>query len=167
MISPEYCVEMARYNQWQNQQMQRAFEQLSDEELRKDRGAFFGSIFETANHLLWGDWLWIARFDGGRAPEAGPIAQSTQMTSSLAEWSTERFKLDARITRWAKGVSHIDLNGSVTWQSLALGREVSKPKGVCVVHLFNHQTHHRGQIHGMLSAAGVDPPVSDVPFMPE
>ena len=63
MISPDYCLEMARYNQWQNNGLRKIVKAMSDEDLRADRGAFFGSILRTLNHVMWGDILWLARFD--------------------------------------------------------------------------------------------------------
>ena len=68
MITPEYCLLMARYNRWQNAELLKSLESMTDADLREDRGAFFGSIFRTVNHLLWGDTLWISRFDGGEGP---------------------------------------------------------------------------------------------------
>lgn len=169
MITPEYCRVMARYNRWQNEQLTRSFEGISDDELRKDRGAFFGSLFATANHLLWGDLLWLSRFDGGPGPKVSDLSKTdtTDATQNLAEWSTERFRLDGRFTAWAKQVTHTALSGNMTWYSGSIGREVSKPRMICVVQMFNHQTHHRGQIHAMLGAAGAEMPVTDIPFMPD
>lgn len=167
MITPAYCQQMARYNRWQNDQIARACDSMTDADLRADRGAFFGSIFATLNHVLWGDLLWIARFDGKDGPASGALEDSTKTTQTLAEWNTERFRLDGRISLWAKTVTHTDLSGDVSWYSVAMQQELSKPKAMCVTHFFNHQTHHRGQVHAMLTAAGVTAPVTDIPFMPE
>ena len=166
IVTPEYCVAMARYNAWQNRQLKAAFEALPAAELTKNRKAFFGSLLGTANHLLWGDLMWIGRFDGGPAPEGG-IGGSTGLCETGLAWSVERFRADARILLWAEGLHAVDLVGDLTWWSGALGREMRKPRSLCVVHMFNHQTHHRGQIHAMLTAAGAVAPVSDLPFMPE
>ena len=166
MITPEYCLTMARYNAWQNKQLKAAFEALGDKELAKNRKAFFGSILGTANHLLWGDRLWLSRFAGTPAPD-GAIADSEAMTESGAAWAVERFRTDGALLHWAERLRAVDLSGPLRWHSGALGREVSKPLSLCAVHLFNHQTHHRGQIHAMLTAAGARAPVSDLVFMPD
>jgi uncharacterized damage-inducible protein DinB len=166
MIFPEYAVTMARYNAWQNKQIKGAMERLSEADLRKDRGAFFGSIMATANHLLWGDQLWMSRFDGGEAPQGG-IAESVKLTPTLAVWGAERFRTDARILRWAENLRSIDLIGDLTWYSGAAEREITKPTGLLIAQMFNHQTHHRGQIHAMLTAAGQRPGDTDLPFMPQ
>jgi uncharacterized damage-inducible protein DinB len=157
---------MARYNAWQNDGLRQMIGEMSREELTKDRGAFFGSIFATLNHLLWGDHIWISRFDGGQGPDPS-IKDSVDFTPTAAVWTADRFRMDARITLWAQSVSAIDLTGDVTWTSVAVGRTMSKPKALCVVQLFNHQTHHRGQVHAMLTALGKNPNDTDLPFMPE
>lgn len=169
MITPEYCRTMARYNAWQNQLLTKSLEALPDKELKKNRKAFFGSIFATVNHLLWGDWLWVSRFDGGQGPDISDLTKvdTTATTASLAEWSVARFRMDGRITKWAKDVSNTDLAGDLSWYSGSVQRDISKPKALCVAQFFNHQTHHRGQVHAMIGAVGGDMYVTDIPFMPE
>jgi len=164
VITPEYCQTMARYNHWQNNELRDILKAMPEEELRKDRGAFFGSIMSTLNHLLWGDTLWMSRFDGGPGSDLG-IPQSVDLTPSFAEWSRQRFLVDGRIREWAKGLHAVDLVGVLTWFSGAMGREVSKPLAFCITHMFNHQTHHRGQIHAMITSAGHKAGVSDLFFM--
>ncbi len=166
MITPDYCLTMARYNAWQNRRTRTAMERLTEASLHEERGAFFGSILGTANHLLWGDLIWMARFDGGEAPQVG-IADSATLHDSMSTWATERYRTDGRILNWAERVEARALKGEVTWFSGAQGREVSKPMAVCVTHFFNHQTHHRGQIHAMLTAAGQKTGDTDLAFMPE
>ncbi len=139
---------------------------MSDADLRVDRGAFFGSIFATLNHLLWGDTLWMSRFDGGDAPLV-PARENTALTDSLAAWAAGRKVADLRIQIWANTLSQSDLIGDLTWHSDAMGQEVTKPKALCVTHFFNHQTHHRGQIHAMLTAAGQRPGDTDLFFLSE
>lgn len=156
----------ARYNVWQNRQMQAAMETLSPEALTADRGAFFRSILGTANHILWGDAMWMHRFDGGPGPGVTQ-AQSPDLCPTLAVWSAERFRMDGRITLWAERLRSADLVGTHRWMSPMLGREVEKPMALIVMHMFNHQTHHRGQIHAMLTAAGAAAPVSDMFLMPD
>ena len=157
---------MARYNAWQTRQIKQAFEGLSSAELTKERGAFFGSILGTANHLLWGDRTWMSRFARHAAPDGG-IPESPMLTASYEEWALERFRTDSAMLIWAEGLREVDLAGPLRWYSGALGREVVKPMGMLVAHMFNHQTHHRGQIHAMLTAAGAKAPVSDLFAMPE
>ena len=166
MITPEYCQTMARYNAWQNDGLRKMIPEMTRAELIQDRGAFFGSIFETLNHMLWGDAIWISRFDGGQEPDPS-IKDSTTFTPTAAVWAADRFRMDARITLWAAEVKAIDLTGDLTWHSGAAGRDVTKSKALCVMQMFNHQTHHRGQVHAMLTALGKEPNDTDLPFMPE
>jgi uncharacterized damage-inducible protein DinB len=166
MIDRDYCVVMARYNAWQNRQLTDLLEALDPIELTRDRKGFFGSVLATLNHLLWGDQMWMSRFDGGSAPNGG-IAQSTTLHPTLGTWDAARFQMDGRIKLWAAALTNVDLKGDLTWFSGATGRDVTRPLARCVVHMFNHQTHHRGQVHAMLTAAGSPAPVSDLVFMPE
>ena len=166
MIDRDYCVMMSRYNAWQNNQLLDLLEHLDPKELTKNRKAFFGSILGTLNHLLWGDQMWMSRFDGGPGPGAS-IPESVDMHPTLATWSADRFRTDGRIKLWADGLNNIDLQGDLSWYSGAMGQDVTKPLNMLIPHFFNHQTHHRGQVHAMLTATGSKAPVSDLFFMPE
>ncbi|SDX21566.1 DinB family protein [Roseicitreum antarcticum] len=166
MITPDYVRHMAAYNAWQNGQMDHAMGGLDEAALRAGRGAFWGSILGTANHVLWADQVWMARFGGGQAPEV-VLADSAGIFPGLAAWRAAREDLDRRITRWAAGLGADDLVGTLSWHSGVLGTEVSRPIDVLLVHMFNHQTHHRGQIHAMLSDAGTSAPTTDLFLMPD
>jgi uncharacterized damage-inducible protein DinB len=166
MIDRVYCITMARYNAWQNRQLFDLLEPLHLAELTRERGAFFGSILGTLNHLLWGDLLWMARLDGGDRPEGG-VGDGASLHPTLGAWDAARFRADGRITGWAERLDNVALVGDLTWYSGATGREVTKPVAQCIVHMFNHQTHHRGQVHAMMTAAGIAGAVSDLVFMPE
>ena len=166
MISTQYCLTMARYNAWQNKQLKACFEKMDKAELEQDRGGFFGSILATANHLLWGDMIWMSRLANLPRPEGG-ISESTAMTKSREDWEIARFRLDGDMLLWAERLRAIDLAGDLRWYSGAVGADMVKPVSLCVAHMFNHQTHHRGQIHAMLTAAGATAPVTDLFIMPE
>lgn len=165
MITPGYCQTMARYNAWQNQALFQAAATLDPAARQADRGAFFGSIEATLSHLMWADLVWMARLEGGDGP-GGSIAQSTAMFDWPALMA-ERPRLDARIAAWAWSVGPDDLASDIEWHSFALGGRLRKPYAICVMHLFTHQTHHRGQVHAMLTAAGARPCDTDLPFMPD
>ena len=166
MITPEYCRTMAAYNRWQNNGLRDVVAVMTAAELTADRGAFFGSILGTLNHLLWADTLWISRFDRG-AGTALTVGDSTTFTQTPAVWAAERFRMDARIALWADRVHAIDLVGNLSWYSGSLQRQFEKPMAMCVMQLFNHQTHHRGQVHAMMTAAGYKLGDTDLPFLPE
>lgn len=162
MIDPAYVQMMAAYNAHQNKGYRRVVEAMSMEELTKDRGAFFGSIFATLNHLLWADQMWMSRLTGA----ASPGAHRLDFTPTIATWGAERFRTDGQINEWARSVSTLELTGDLTWTSALDDAEHTEPKGMCVVHFFNHQTHHRGQVHAMLTAAGKTLPDTDLSLMP-
>jgi len=166
MINPAYVLTMARYNAWQNKQLKAVMDTLSEDALRADRGAFFGSIMATANHILWADRMWMARFQGQPPPLDG-MKDSTTITPTYAAWSAERFRMDGRILIWAEKLHAVDLIGDLHWYSGVMKQDVSRPIGMLITHMFNHQTHHRGQIHAMLTAQGANAPVSDLFFMPQ
>ncbi|MDJ1007444.1 MAG: DinB family protein [Paracoccaceae bacterium] len=156
---------MARYNAWQNRSVYAAADGLGDADRRADRGAFWGSIHRTLSHLLWGDTIWMGRFDGGPPPDV-KIADSGDWVVEWEELKLLREGLDGRIFKWALAAKPADIEGDLVWFSGAVGREVRQPKAVCLIQLFNHQTHHRGQVHAMLTAAGARPEDTDLPFMP-
>ncbi|WP_306792338.1 DinB family protein [Methylocystis sp. MJC1] len=164
MIDPSFARTMARYNQWQNQNLYSAADALSDEERRKDRGAFFKSIHATLNHLLWGDHMWLSRFAGGPQPECS-LDDSNAFRAEWAALKADREQTDLRLIDWADSLDAAALEGELAWYSGLLQRTITKPKQLAVVHIFNHQTHHRGQVHAMLTAAGARPHGTDLAMM--
>jgi uncharacterized damage-inducible protein DinB len=164
MITPDYVRTMADYNRWQNENLYGAAGKLTDEQRKEQRGAFFGSIHATLNHLLWGDQMWMSRFAGTPKPKAPGIPGSVAMYESWEDLKRERQAFDQVIVDWAEKVDPQWLAGDLTWFSGGAGRELTKPAGLLVVHMFNHQTHHRGQVHCMLTQASVKPGATDLPF---
>jgi uncharacterized damage-inducible protein DinB len=153
MITPAYTRTMAEYNAEMNRRLYAAAARLTDAERKEPRGAFWGSIHGTLNHLLWGDRQWMSRFDGWPRPSQ-PIKQSDALYEDFALLEAERVQSDAAIGQWAAKIDDAWLVGDMTWMSAAAGREVTAPKRLLVAHMFNHQTHHRGQAHALLTAAG-------------
>lgn len=166
MIDGDFVRLMARYNRWQNESLFGAADTLGEDARRAERGAFFGSIHGTLSHLLWADTLWMSRFDGWERPDVG-IPRSAGW---IGDWDTlaeRRRAADARIVAWADAIEGAALASDLDWYSGALGRDVTKPLALCVVHFFNHQTHHRGQVHAMLTAAGARPGDTDLFILPD
>ncbi len=153
MITPGYVRTMATYNAEMNRRLYRAAAQLSEDERRLPRGAFWGSIHGTLTHILWGDRQWMSRFDNWPKP-ATPIKDSASMIDDFAELARQRDEADATITLWASKINDDWLAGDLVWFSGAANREIRASKRLLVSHFFNHQTHHRGQAHAMLTAAG-------------
>ena len=156
---------MARYNFWQNKNLVEAASTLSERERQKDRGAFFGSIQRTFSHVFWADQIWLSRFAGTKAPSGG-IASSLELIESWAAFRSQRNEFDQRIVDWAHNLKPSWFKGDLTWFSGAAQKQMSTPKPTVVIQFFNHQTHHRGQIHAMLTAASAKPDATDVQMMP-
>jgi uncharacterized damage-inducible protein DinB len=164
MITPEYVRTMAAYNAEMNRRVYAAAGRLTDAERREDLHAFWGSLHGTFNHLLWGDLLWMARFAGWPRPEHG-IKQSTQLHEDFSELAAVRARTDAGISAWAVGVDQAWLDDDLVWFSRATQREVRQSRTLLVTHFFNHQTHHRGQAHALLTHFGHDPGDTDLPIV--
>ena len=166
MIDPAYVRRMARYNRWQNANLYGVADSLSDAERRRERGAFFGSVHNTLSHLLWGDQMWMSRFAGTPQPEVS-IPGSASLYPDWDEMKRTRTAFDETIIAWADGLDAAWLAGDFSYYARGAQRNITAPKWVLVTHMFNHQTHHRGQVHCMLTQAGGKPHDTDLPMMAE
>jgi uncharacterized damage-inducible protein DinB len=155
MVTPGYVRLMAEYNQEMNRRLYAAAARLTDDERKADRGAFWHSIHGTLCHLVWGDTQWMSRFDAWPKPEVG-IKQSAGMIDDFTTLQARRETSDAAIIAWADRVDDAWLTEDLVWFSGAAGKEMRRPKGPLVMHFFNHQTHHRGHAHALLTACGQD-----------
>jgi uncharacterized damage-inducible protein DinB len=167
MIDQAYVKRMARYNRWQNQNLYAVADTLGDEERRRERGAFFGSVHKTLSHLLWADRIWMSRFFSDVPKPQGGIPESVSMYPDWDGLKRERAAFNDTMVTWADDLDPAWLAGDLTWYSGAQKRDVTKPKWVLVTHMFNHGTHHRGQVHCMLTQAGGKPHTTDLPALPE
>lgn len=166
MITPAYARKMAAYNRWMNESIYAACETLSDADRKKDCGAFFGSIHATLNHLLWADQMWMHRLAGTRKPVSPGIPGSVSQFEDFNALKRARVTVDTVIEDWTARLDAEWLDGTLEWYSGSSGREMSAPRWTLVTHLFNHQTHHRGQVHCLLTQFGAATPVTDLPFVP-
>jgi uncharacterized damage-inducible protein DinB len=167
MISPSYVRAMARYNAWQNASVYGRCEQLSDAQRKEDRGAFFGSIHATLNHILWADQTWLARFGAAPPPAKQSIAKGLALFDDWELLTAERQRFDAVIQDWADHIEPAAFEGNLTWVSGANGREMTRFESLLIAHIFNHQTHHRGQVNALLTGFGIKLGVTDLPFGPD
>lgn len=165
-ITPLFVKTMSRYNAWQNKNIYECAARLNEDERRADRGAFFRSIHATLNHILWADQMWLMRFGAAEQPAARSITDGLDQFPQWDSLQRERSRFDGIIEVWADSVGASDLSGDLVWYSAAAGREMKTPRQLAVMHLFNHQTHHRGQVHAMLTGYGLKPGVTDLPFGP-
>ncbi len=150
--------QFARYNSLANQSVYAAAATLSDPDRKRDRGAFFGSIHGTLNHIMVGDRVWFSRFEGGEVPR---VTLNAELYEDFADLQAARVQEDARIEGFVANLTVEDVERPLPYTNLA-GDPVSDPMSLILPHVFNHQTHHRGQVHDMLTQAGVDTPVSDM-----
>lgn len=163
MIDQPYCQLLARYNRWMNERLYALCADIDDAERRQDRGAFFGSIHGTLNHLLWADHMWLSRFTGRPKP-ATRIDEPVH--DDFDELRRAREATDDEIDDWVAGIDDDWLAGPLIWTSGIDGRERNLPAWVAVTHFFQHQVHHRGQLTTLLSQLGLDYGITDLPFMP-
>lgn len=164
MIDTEYCQTLAAYSTWMNQKLYDTCAKLTDADRKEDRGAFFGSIHQTLNHILYADLAFMSRFTGNPAqePEFG-----VELHSDFEVLTDARRALDSRISTWSETITPDWLRQSLTYTSKADGVTRTVVHWVLVTHLFNHGTHHRGQITTLLAQLGLDPGATDLPFMPQ
>jgi uncharacterized damage-inducible protein DinB len=153
LVNPAFVRTMAAYNAEMNRRIYGAAQRLPESERRLARGAFWGSIHGTLCHLLWGDRMWMSRFDGWPKPTTSQ-KDSASLIADFDELERARVAADARISSWAQGVGEGWLAEEQVWFSASVNRELCQPRGLLVTHFFNHQTHHRGQLHAMITACG-------------
>ena len=148
----------AHYNRLANETLYAACGALSGTEYRRDLGAFFGSVHGTLNHLLLGDRIWMARFEGGTHPSTGLDAILYEKFEALRE---AREQMDRHIEQFFAALPAGFAQRSVRYVNNA-GIDSEDPLEVILPHFFNHQTHHRAQVHTLLSQLGHKPPVLDL-----
>lgn len=162
---------LARYNRWFNDRLYGACEQLTDEERRRDRGAFFRSMHGSLNHIVWADRLWLQRFaaQGCEFPAlAGELLRlpegAVHATVLHVDWAAlrnARTALDIAIEEWVRDMPP-DFPLSTMRYANTQGVQRQHPAWQAMTHFFHHQTHHRGQVTTLLSQAGVDVGVTDL-----
>ena len=147
----EHFEMFARYNEWANRRLYDAAAKLPDADYRADRGAFFGSLHGTLNHILVGDRIWMRRFTG-----EGPTY--TQLDAvpcdDLASLRTEREAEDARISAFIGTLDAEKLAGTLSYRTVVRPVDITQKLAPALAHFFNHQTHHRGQAHCLLTEIG-------------
>ncbi len=169
MPTRDDIVLLASYNAAMNGRVYAAAASLPQEVLLADRGAFFGSIMGTLNHIVAGDTIWLRRFIGhpsafaslqAMADMPAPTGLAYRYSDDLPVLHQHRVRLDAIITAFAAEVSDRDLAQPLSYRN-ARG-DNRKHFGSLLLHFFNHQTHHRGQASTLLSQSGVDIGVTDL-----
>lgn len=169
-MTPSSCMLMAEYNRWMNSRLYDAAAKLTQPQLFEDRGAFFGSLFDTLNHIAVADTIWLHRFASHpelgwlkdrMAPSPQPASLTQRLADSLAQLRAYRERADAVVTELAGRITEGQLSDTLRYTNTA-GKPQAKRLGALVQHFFNHQTHHRGQATTLLSQAAVDVGVTDL-----
>ncbi len=157
----QHFMMFAAYNQWANARIYDAALELTDEEFNRPVGAAFGSLMGTLNHLLVTDRIWMKRFTGeGDAP----AALDAIVHKGLGALRVAREAEDRRIVEWVDSLSEKALAGRFTYMTVTDMRTVSQRLAPALSHLFNHETHHRGQAHMILTVLGRPSVVLDLVY---
>jgi len=163
-MSPEWLGAAARYNRWMNDKLYALAATLSDEARKRDGGAFFKSIHGTFNHILLADRVWLARVKGVTVPDGfmGPGIRSLdqELYVDFEALRRERALTDDELTAWVSGISPEQLAAPIVF--VRRGKKQECPLWWVVAHVFNHQTHHRGQITTLFTQQGCDPGATDL-----
>jgi uncharacterized damage-inducible protein DinB len=149
---------MSRYNQWANARLYDCCGALPPAVYQETRPAFFRSIHRTLNHILLGDRIWLSR-TRGTTPVTDPL--DTELYGDFESLRAARAAEDQGILDYVAGLAEADLPADVHYANTR-GDPFATPLGVILQHFFNHQTHHRGQVHDMLTQTEIDPPVLDL-----
>lgn len=155
---------MTNYNAWMNVALYDVCESLTEEERRQTFAVYFESVHGTLNHLLYADRMWLGRLTGE------PYTATTygqEIYSGFAELRRERIKTDEAIAHWVDSLTEERLAETFTFRSAVDGITRTNPMGVIVLHFFNHQTHHRGQLSALIALLGKEPMVTDILWMPD
>jgi uncharacterized damage-inducible protein DinB len=150
---------MAAYNAWANRRLHAAAEALPEADYRADLGAFFRSVHGTLNHLVVADRIWLARFRG----EPPPGYRLDQIVhDDRAELARARRALDAEIIGFVTGLTEARLAAAFTYRLITRDEQVTQPMAPALAHFFNHQAHHRGQVHALLTRLTGEAPALDL-----
>ncbi|MCB1487455.1 MAG: damage-inducible protein DinB [Bauldia sp.] len=144
----------ADYNRWANRRLYAAARALPDADYRADRGAFFGSLHRTLNHLVVTDRIWMHRFTG-----EGPVQTRLDevLFDALDALEEARRAEDERIIAYIGGLDDAAIAATFTYRTISNPRDITQPLAPALAHFFNHQTHHRGQAHCLVTeSAGND-----------
>lgn len=154
----------SQYNIWMNHQLYEICAELTDSQRKRDLGAFFKSIHGTFNHIYLVDTLWLSRCSDSVLRVGKSLGD--EVFSDFEDLHLAHTALSQQLSQFVEGLSESDLDEPVTYNSMQSGKQKSLPLGLLLFHLFNHQTHHRGQLTAMISQYVDDFGSTDMIFMP-
>lgn len=153
----------AKYNKWMNDHFYMLCDSIADDERKRDVGAFFKSIHGTLNHILLGDRLWMSRFQN---TDFDIESLDQELYSDYAELKNQRAITDSNISNYVGSLTSDALNQPITFVSKVKQSEHTYILRDCILHFFQHQIHHRGQVSTLISQLGIDIGVTDMMWMP-
>ena len=165
MNSLETFQTLNRYNTWMNEKLYAVCAQIDDAQRKRDRAAPFASMHGTLNHLLLTDRVWMSRFQNAPPPQ-GIHALDQELYSDFEELRRERETQDEIISTYIDGLTPLELKRTLTFRGMSNPAEFTCSLSLALLHFFNHQTHHRGQLTTLLEQAGHDCGVTDLLRMP-
>ena len=163
MFPKTYFELMAEYNQWMDGTMYDVCQNIPDKDRKMDMGAFFKSIHSTLNHIYYGDLAWIERL---RDNKFTPREIGVDLFDNFEDLRDAQEKMDSEILDWARDLTPEFLNETFDYVSNVNNFSRRLPKWVLTTHMFNHQTHHRGQVTTLIKQLGYEPGVTDIPWLP-
>jgi uncharacterized damage-inducible protein DinB len=150
---------LAGYNAWAKERVYAAAAALPDQDYRADHGAFFGSVHGTLNHLLVGDRIWMHRLTG-EGPS--PTTLDAILHEDFEGLRAARIAEDARIVAYVASLALADLDRTIRYRTISNPGDIEQRLDYALLHVFNHQTHHRGQVHGLLTRITGEAPSLDL-----
>lgn len=162
MFDGDYFKLMAEYNRWMNRKLYAVCAGILKEERHRDMGAFFKSIHATLDHIFFADRAWMDRFTG----QPVSVRLGDVLHTDFASLQQDREKLDETIVAWVEQLDGDWLASAFEYTSNVDGKTRIQPAWVYVTHLFNHQTHHRGQVTALIKQLGYEPGITDIPWLP-
>lgn len=159
-MNASYFETLARYNIWVNEKLYQVCAGLEGEAYYRERPSYFGSIHNTLNHILVADRIWMRRFTGeGKTPKRLDEILFHDFAGLREACRSE----DQRILAYVAALDEADIDDTFSYRDMR-GTPHALPLRVCLGHLFNHHTHHRGQVHGLLSQEMDEPPALDLVY---
>ena len=156
----DFFLTQARASRLMNRRLLGAVAQLPDAEFHAPRTSFFPSLALTLNHILNVDHYYIAALHGDVAMRS--IWASYQPAATAPALSERQDVSDERLIAFCAGLQPGDEDRIVAFdRGAGIDNGPREPLGRVLMHLFMHQTHHRGQAHAMLSGTAVEPPQLD------
>lgn len=163
MAPRNYYELMAEYNKWMDGKIYAVCAEIPDEERKKDMGAFFKSIHGTLNHIYFGDIAWLERL---RDNKFTPRKLGVDLFDDYSELRAAQEKMDDEILDWSRTINEDFLKTPYNYVNNVDLKLKILPTWVLVTHMFNHQTHHRGQLTTLMKQLGYDPGITDIPWLP-